>query len=176
MSTHGNAGAAGAPPPNLAERLFDRTMDLSAAASADEACRVALDLVLELVACEAGSVLRGGLNDDHLRFAAVAGPAASQLLGQQIPFGHGIVGTSFDLGIAIEVADVSDDPRHAAQIDQQTGFRTRAVLCVPVQGADQYHGAIQILNPIGGRFSPWHREVVEQVASSLATALDGVAR
>ncbi len=167
---------ADGPPADLAERLFDRTMDLTAASSAEEACRVALDVVLDLVPCEAGSVLRGTLNDDHLTFVAVAGPAATQLLGQRLPFGHGIVGASFDLGIAIEVADAHEDPRHVGSFDAQTGFRTRSVLCVPIQGVDLYHGALQLLNPMSGRFAPWHREVAEQVAGSLATTLDGMRR
>jgi hypothetical protein len=162
------------PPADLAERLFESSMDLTMAASPDEACQQALTLVMDLVPCEAGSVLRGGLNDDHLTFVAVAGPAAPKLRGQRLSFGQGIVGASFDLGIAIEVANVSQDPRHVASFDEQTGFQTRSVLCVPVQGMDQYHGAIQLLNPASGRFAQWHREVAEQVAASLASTLDGV--
>jgi len=164
-----------APPVDLAERLFDRSMDLAGAPTRDDACRLALALVLDLVACEAGSVLRGGLNDEYLTFVAVAGPAAAELQGQKLPFGDGIVGASFDLGIAIEVSDVGEDPRHASAFDERTGFRTRSVLCVPVQGRDVYHGALQLLNPLSGRFLPWHREVAEQVANSLASTLDGVA-
>ena len=86
--------------------------------------------------------------------------------------GKGIVGASFDLGITIGVDDVADDPRHASDFDRETGFRTRSVLCVPVQGREQYHGAIQLLNPVSGRFVTWHRDTVEQLAASLASVLD----
>lgn len=161
-----------AAPEDLAERLFDLTMELSDATDGHDACRRALDLCLQLVPCEAGSVLRGGLNDAHLTFVAVAGPAAGQLIGQRLPFGKGIVGASFDLGITIGVDDVADDPRHASDFDRETGFRTRSVLCVPVQGREQYHGAIQLLNPVSGRFVTWHRDTVEQLAASLASVLD----
>lgn len=161
-------------PDDLAERLFELTMELTAAGDPHEACRRALDVCLSLVECEAGSVLRGGLNDAHLTFVAVAGPAANQLLNQPLPYGVGIVGASFDLGITIGVDDVGSDPRHASSIDQETGFRTRSVLCVPVQGREQYHGAIQLLNPLSGSFTSWHRDALEQLAASLATTLDGL--
>ncbi|TVQ90973.1 MAG: GAF domain-containing protein [Deltaproteobacteria bacterium] len=169
-------GEPSAAPEDLAERIFMMSMDLSDVQSVEEACRRALKIVLELVPCEAGSVLKGSLNDDHLTFVAVAGPTASQLRGQRIPFGTGIVGASFDLGISIEVSNVANDPRHANQFDRQSGFTTRAVLCVPVQGEELYYGAIQILNPPGDHFEDWHRDVAQQVADSLASTLDAVLR
>ena len=168
--------SATAAPDDLAERIFMMSMDLSDVQSVEEACRRALKIVLELVPCEAGSVLKGSLNDDHLTFVAVAGPTASQLRGQRIPFGTGIVGASFDLGISIEVSNVASDPRHANQFDRQSGFTTRAVLCVPIQGEELYYGAIQILNPPGDHFEEWHRDVTQQVADSLASTLDAVLR
>lgn len=164
------------PPDDLAERLFDLTMELSDATDGNDACRKALDICLQIVPCDAGSVLRGGLNDAGLTFVAVAGPAASQLLGRKLPFGRGIVGASFDLGITIGVDDVTSDPRHISDFDQETGFKTRSVLCVPVQGRQTYHGVIQLLNPATGRFVTWHRDTLEQLAASLASTLDGATR
>ncbi|MFK7930324.1 MAG: GAF domain-containing protein [Myxococcota bacterium] len=167
------ATANAGPPEDLAERLFDLSFELSAATDGNDACRQALNICLEIVRCEAGSVLRGGLNHAHLTFVAVAGPAASQLLGRTLPFGQGIIGASFDLGITIQVDDVQGDPRHVSNFDTETGFRTRSVLSVPVQGRTTYHGAIQLLNPASGHFQVWHRDAVEQLAASLASTLDG---
>lgn len=158
------------PPADLAERLFDVSMDIAGAEDANAACSVALEIALGLVPCEAGSVLRGGLNEANLRFVAVSGPAADQLLGRAVPFGQGIVGACFDLGITIQVNDVTRDERHLGEIDAETGFRTRSVLCVPVRTVDQFFGCVQLLNP-PGRFLPWHVEVAETVARSLAAAL-----
>jgi GAF domain-containing protein len=126
-----------------------------------------------MVPAEAGSVLRGSINDDVLTFVAVAGPAANDLIGRKLRFGEGLVGACFDLGITIQVNDVAADPRHMPDIDRETGFRTRSVLCVPVRTDDAFFGAVQILNP-PGRFQSWHVDVVEQVAKSLASTLQGV--
>src|SRR5690606_20998232 len=71
---------------SLAERLFDLGMDL-ATASTDEACQMALDLVLEYVPAESGCVARGTLDDPALRFVAASGAWADELIGREQPFG-----------------------------------------------------------------------------------------
>jgi hypothetical protein len=172
----GSAPKTSGPPDDLAEKLFDLGAEIADAREGNDACRRALDVCMGLVACEAGSVLRGGLNDPSLTFVAVAGPAAGQLLGRKLSFGQGIVGAAFDLGITISVDDVREDPRHVSAFDQETGFRTRSVLCVPIQGTVSFHGAIQLLNPASGRFADWHRDAAEQLAATLASTLDALRR
>jgi len=162
------------PPADLAEKLFDMSMDLSTAQDPHEACRMALDLTLSMVGCEAASVLRGGINDDGLTFVAASGPVAEDLLGKQLRFGQGLVGVAFDLGISVQVNDVRRDDRFLTDVDQETGFQTRSVLCVPVTDDVSFFGAIELINP-PKNFLPWHIEAVETIARSLATTLSGVA-
>lgn len=160
------------PPPDLAERLFDLSMDLASAVEPNDACRIALDVILKLVPCEAASVLRGSLHEGGLTFVAVSGPAADDLLGKRLDFGQGIVGACFAVGVTIQVDDVRSDDRHEDSLDQETGFRTRAVLCVPVRTQSGLYGVIELLNP-PIRFRPWHTEVVESVARTLALNFSG---
>ena len=162
---------ASGPPNDLAERLFDVSMDIAMAGDVNSACSTALQIALDLVPCEAGSVLRGGINESELKFVAVSGPAASQLLGRAVPFGKGIAGATFDMGITIQVNDVAGDTRHDAKYDKETGFITRSVLCVPVRSQTDFYGCLQLLNP-PKRFEGWHVEVAETVARSLAATLE----
>lgn len=157
-------------PSRLAERLFDLSAEIAGAAEPSSACHKALEVALSVVPCAAGSVLRGTLNDDALTFVAASGPAAKRLLGRKVPFGKGLVGAAYDQGVTIQVRDASSDHRHLAQFDRETGFETRAVVCVPVRAGDAFFGVIQLINPPGG-FEPWHVEAVESVAGSLATTL-----
>lgn len=159
-------------PDDLAERLFDLSFDISEAASANGACQRALGVVLELVPCEAGSVARGSLNHDVLTFVAASGPAADKIIGRKVRYGQGLIGVAFDLGVAIQVNDVEDDPRHLSAVDRETGFETRTVLCVPVRTETTFYGAIELLNP-PTRFLPWHQEVAETIAHTLASRLAG---
>ena len=160
------------PPSNLAERLFELSMDISSQTDPNQACYLALDLAMGLIPCEAGSVVRGGLNEPCLRFVATAGPAADEILDKLLPYGIGILGTCFDLGITVLVNDVTQDVRHSRIFDHQTGFNTRSTICTTIRTDDVFYGAIQLLNSTT-RFLPWHVDVVESVAQTLASAFEG---
>lgn len=168
LATRPEPPEAEAPPLNLAERLFELARDIRAQPDARAAAGEALRIAMGLVPCEAGSVLRGGRDDDAFEFFVVHGGAES-LVGRRLPFGAGIAGAAYDAGIAILVDDVSKDPRHLAEIDQETGFHTRSILCVPVRSDAGFHGVIELLNPTRGpSFAPWHVDVVESLAAALA--------
>ena len=155
----------------LAERLFDLSMDI-AGAEPDQACELALALLLEFVPAEAASVARGSLNDPHLTFVAASGPVADRIIGKHVPFGEGLVGLAFDMAGTLVVNDVTDDGRHMVSLDDETGFSTLATLCVPILDAEESaFGVIQLLNPKGHEFSPEHIEAAETVARTLGTAL-----
>ncbi len=156
---------------SLAERLFDLSLDLTEA-EPNRACQLGLDLILEFVPVEAGSVARGTLNDNALTFVAATGPVASEIIGKKVNFGRGLIGMCFDMKATLQVGDVHADSRHLAYMDAKTGFDTRTALCVPILDADnQSYGAIQLLNPPSGEFEAEHVETVETIAKTLAGAL-----
>ncbi len=154
---------------SLAERLFELSMDM-ASVTPNTACRQALDIILEVVPCEAGSVVRGSLNDTALTFVAASGPVARDLIGKKLAFGQGITGMTFDTGMTIIVNDVREDSRHFNRFDSETGFETRAVLTVPVRDQTATFGVIQLLNP-ERPFQSTDVEAVEMIAQSLGGAL-----
>jgi len=158
-------------PVPLAERLFELSGPI-AMAGPDEACRAALELLVELVEVEAASIVRGTLNDEALTFVAVYGPVSDQLRGRHVAFGRGLVGQCFDMGGTLIAHDVQADTRHLAQVDEDTGFVTSAALCSPiVDDLGMSYGVVQLLNPSSGRFEDRDVEIVETVSRTLASAL-----
>ncbi len=166
--TPGPASALKAPD-DLAERIFDLSFDITSQ-TPNVACSTSLTLINEFVPCEASSVLRGTINDTALTFVAVNGPVAQDVLGRKLPWGTGLVGTCFDLGISIQTS-AEQSEAHLKKVDSDTGFSTKAVLCVPVRNDTGTFGVIQLLNPPGGKFLDWHIETVESVSRTLAGAL-----
>jgi putative ABC transport system ATP-binding protein len=75
----------------------------------------------------------------------------------RFPVGTGIAGRVAQTGEAIRIDDAYADPRFNREVDRQTGFHTRSILCLPVK--DQ-HGKVfavaQLLNRKDGR--PFDRE------------------
>ena len=158
---------------SLAERLFDLSMDI-AASDVGTACNLTLDLILSLVPAEAASVAQGTLEDPGLVFVAARGPVADRIVGREVRFGEGLVGMCFDMRGTLLVNDVAADLRHLDHFDRETGFRTLAVLCVPILDHEGIgYGVVQLLNPPDRHFTPEHVEVVETTALTLASSLRG---
>jgi uncharacterized integral membrane protein (TIGR00698 family) len=64
---------------------------------------------------------------------------------------HGLAGYSFWSGEVVSVPDAYADSRFNKEIDKQTGFTTRSVLCMPVTDmAGKRIGVAQMLNKLDG--------------------------
>ncbi|HVY61331.1 MAG TPA: sigma-54-dependent Fis family transcriptional regulator, partial [Planctomycetota bacterium] len=93
-----------------------------------------------------------------------------------VPEDQGIVGWVFQTGEEISVDDAYDDPRFLRRIDDETGFRTRTVLAVPMRGpSGERVGVLQALNKYGGRgakFGAQDVELLSVLAAQAAIALE----
>ncbi len=78
-------------------------------------------------------------------------------MGEQVirmPSGVGIAGHCFQSGEIINLKDAYTDPRFNKEVDAQTGYRTRSLLCVPLYNrAGLQSGVIQLLNKKEGFFA-----------------------
>lgn len=163
--------AAAGPPEDLAEQLFDGGMDVATADSPEQASDAALALLARFVPAESACVLGAGINDTELRFLAVTGPAAEDVRHMTVPFHKGIAGFCHTTGADLVVHDAAVDPRHNAEVDDSSGYRTRGVLAVALRDADgDIHGCIELLNPPEA-FTAWHLDAATSVAQTLAAYL-----
>ena len=51
----------------------------------------------------------------------------------RFPVGAGIAGAVAQSGQSIRIDDAYADPRFNREVDKQTGFRTRSILCLPIK-------------------------------------------
>ncbi len=116
-----------------------------------------LDGSLELVSTSGGSI-------------AVADGSIAKII---IPRGRGISGWVMEHRKPLLIPDAYADDRFYREVDKQTGFRTRAVLCAPLLSGDSDIGALQILNPIGrDTFDEADLEAFTAYGTLAATAID----
>jgi transcriptional regulator with GAF, ATPase, and Fis domain len=74
--------------------------------------------------------------------------------GIRLAIGQGIAGAVARDGHVVNVRDAGADPRFHSTVDQQTGFRTRSVLAVPVRDSgNEIIGVLQLLNARKGAFA-----------------------
>lgn len=137
----------------------------------------------DLLGVEATSVWELDEQRGVLVLHVATGERGEQLREVTVPVGEGIIGHVVASGETVMVEDVSQDTRHYHQIDEQSGFVTRSILCVPLRaprivlGPDRGDveariiGGAQALNKTGGSFTDDDVQLFEMFASQAATAL-----
>ena len=84
----------------------------------------------------------------------------------------GIAGTIFQSGEGEIIHDAYADERFNRQIDEQTGYVTKNIVCAPVRTVRKdVIGVIQILNKKKGRFTKEDLEIVEAITLQAAVSL-----
>lgn len=82
----------------------------------------------------------------ELVFDVVVSDVAADLKGKRLPMGEGIAGWVATYREPVLAADVHLDPRFSPATDQQVGFETHSVVCVPVQIQGELLGVMQLVN------------------------------
>jgi adenylate cyclase len=91
----------------------------------------------------------------------------------RIPNSEGIAGHVFNHEEAVCVDDAYNDPRFNREVDQQTGFTTRNILCVPIRTVKQeVIGVAQILNKREDGFSVQDQELLEAITTQASIILE----
>jgi sigma-B regulation protein RsbU (phosphoserine phosphatase) len=100
---------------------------------------------------------------------------ATQIEEQKIvvPRGRGISGWVLEHGQPLLIADAYSDARFYPGVDQQTGFRSRSILCVPLVSNGREIGVLQVLNPVDRQaFDEHDMEALTAYATLAAAAID----
>lgn len=138
----------------------------------------------ELLGVEATSIWLRDAQHGDLVLHLATGVKRESMAARRVPAGHGIIGHVVDTGETVVVNDVRNDKRFYSNIDAQSGFVTRAILCVPLRAPNiqlggvrgevegQVIGGAQALNPVSGReFSVEDVALFESLAGQAATVI-----
>jgi hypothetical protein len=156
----------------LAE-LETRVAAVDHSETAEDACNLALDLLLAYVPAEAGAVLLADRRNGDLCFTAARGPRARGLVGVVVPAGKGIAGLAARSSVPVTVREAKSDPRLYREVEKKSGYATDALMCVPIRGGGTTLGCVELLNPFADAdFEAWHQAAAQIVASRLAQRLD----
>ena len=127
----------------------------------------------EVMQVEASSLVLVDEDTGDLEFHVAHGEKAMSVKPLRMAAGEGIVGWAIQSGQPVIVNDVAHDERFFKQIDDTSGFETRAVLCVPLATENRLWGAIEVLNKRSGRgFDEHDRLLCEAIASQAAIAIE----
>jgi two-component system, OmpR family, phosphate regulon sensor histidine kinase PhoR len=86
--------------------------------------------------------------------------------------GQGIAGWVSENRQPIIVNDVYTDKRFYASIDQQSGFQTNNMICIPLQIEDRVIGILQAINKQNGNFNENDLRLLQAIGGPLAAAIE----
>ena len=138
----------------------------------EEVITAALRSTLTAVGAEGSSLLIIDRKEGNLNFYIALGEKADRLKSMTLAKGEGIAGYVADSGLPLTVSDAARDPRFSQRADQLTGFKTRAVACVPLRIRDDLTGVIEVVSQWVGAFTQKDLEVLIAVSGPIAIMLD----
>ena len=125
-----------------------------------------------LDATAASVVMIDEAKSDLWFFTASGGGVSDFVRGIRMAAGQGIVGWVIENQEPALVPDVTQDPRFFGDIDQQTGFTTRSVICIPLQTETQTTGAIEVMNKKNGSFTQEDLRLLSWLATPATIAIE----
>jgi len=148
--------------------LASSTFDL------DEVIKHTMRMIQTMIDVEAGSLLIREENQLVFKesFNIREGVDLTPLKNLKIILGKGISGYVATRGEALIVRDVKTSQHFLPVIDQQTGFVTRSVLCIPLVSKGQVLGVIEVINKRKGEFNEGDLQLLQSIGTSVSIALE----
>ena len=86
----------------------------------------------------------------RLYFVACYGKGSKKLAGSALPISIGIAGKTYRTGKPCISRYVERDKDFYGEIDRLTGFKTRSIICVPIQIKKATIGVLELINKLDG--------------------------
>src|SRR5579871_2416401 len=133
-------------PDRISSVIFDYAAKIGAARDLDALLELNAGMARDLVGADRCSIWLVNTKTNQLWTKVAQG-----VRELRIPLGSGLVGACIARNESIVVNDTSLDTRFFKTVDTESGYITRSVLTLPLQGADGTPiGALQLLNKPGG--------------------------
>ncbi len=152
-----------------AELLLDISHRISAQDSLDAVLQTLVEITTDTLNAERGSLFLNDPDSNELYSRVAQGNFRREI---RILNNSGIAGYVFTTGEGLIIHDAYADPRFNRSVDEQTGFVTQSILCVPIRDPrGAAIGVAQTLNKKKGRFTPHDLALFQDMVSQGTLAL-----
>jgi len=154
------------------ERLMEINITLNSTLELAQVLDLIIAKAVEMLDCEAGSILLCNNEKDCLIFSAST-TADSQTLAQiYVPLTDSLAGTIYSKNIPLVVNNVDQDFRHNASVAAQINFQTHSLLGVPMRIQGRVIGVLEALNKKDSTFTEEDVKILTAIASQAAVAIE----
>ena len=152
-----------------AQMLLSVSKTVAAYETLDEVLATLVTFTTEEIGCERGTLFLNDASTGELYSRVAQGTIQREI---RILNTSGIAGHVFGAGNGVVIHDAYADPRFNPSVDEQTGYVTKSILCVPIRTArGEIIGAAQCLNKKKGRFTLGDLALLQEMTTQAAVAL-----
>jgi adenylate cyclase len=152
-----------------AEMLLAVSRRVAAIETLDEILETLVEMTTWELQAERGSLFLNDVQTGELYSRVAQGNFSREI---RILNTTGVAGAIFQNAVGEIIPDAYADTRFNRAIDEQTGFKTRSILCAPVKTVKgEIIGVIQVLNKKDGEFIEEDLELLEAMTTQAAVAL-----
>ena len=155
----------------LVELLLDVSHKMAAFDTLDEVLNSLVEMTTAELDAERGSLFLNDPDTNELYSRVAQGNIRREI---RLLNTSGIAGSVFTTGESLIIEDAYSDPRFNRSVDEQTGFVTKSILCVPIRTVKgQIIGVAQSLNKKKGNFTRSDLSLLEAMTTQGTLALQG---
>jgi HD-GYP domain-containing protein (c-di-GMP phosphodiesterase class II) len=157
-------------------RLYDIVRSLNSIIQLDKLLNQIVASAAEMMEARGGALMLVDSEGKNLTFEVASGGASAQLKGLVIPITERSVAGMVALrGTPYIENDTENSPYFSGQVDKQTGYQTRKLICVPLMVQDRIIGVVEVLDKVsGGDFNTSDLKLLEAMADAAAVAIENV--
>lgn len=100
------------------------------------------------------------------------GPELRALPSVRVKRGQGIAGWVAEHAEPVVLNDTYSDARFFSGVDRKSGFRTRSMMCIPLQVEERTIGVLQAINRLSGEFTQHDLGLLRALGGPLAAAIE----
>ncbi len=128
-----------------------------------------IDFATDIVNADRGSIFLNDAQTNELYSRVAQGELTREI---RILNNVGIAGSIFQSKMGEIIHDVYNDKRFNKDVDQETGYKTKNMVCSPVKTVDgKTIGVIQVLNKKKGRFSKADLNLINDISTQAAISI-----
>jgi len=154
------------------ERLMEINLTLTSTLELDQVLERIIVNAVEMLECEAGSILLYDREKGCLSFVAATGSDSRKLARIPVPMVGSLAGEIFRKNQPLIAEQAATDPRHDVLVEKQVNFHTRSLLGVPMRIQERVTGVLEALNKKGGPFTQEDVDLLSAIASQAAVAIE----
>jgi adenylate cyclase len=151
------------------ELLLDLTRKAASIESLDPLLEMIVNTAAEEISAERGTLFLNDPSTGELYSRVAQGNVNREI---RLLNDRGVAGYVFQKGEGLIIRDAYADKRFDRTIDEQTGYRTRNILCVPIRTMKgDLIGVAQMLNKLPRGFTKADQELLEAMTTQAALVL-----